>query len=134
MSAEDRIRIVMVEDDEDLCTGWYDLFTLLGYDLICYNRSLDALGDAGPLSRCHLIITDYYLPDVNGVELIRRCRRVRPDLPAILLTGSKEDTVMTAANLLEDCRVLHKPVNIEELDAHIRAIARGENAPGRALL
>jgi DNA-binding response OmpR family regulator len=118
----------MVEDDEDLCSGWQDLFSLLGYSVDCYNRSLDALGEPGKIQRCDLLITDYYLPDVNGVELIRRCHAVRPGLPAILLTGSKEDTVMTAARLLDHCCVLHKPVNIEELDRQIRRLCRGEAA------
>jgi two-component system phosphoglycerate transport system response regulator PgtA len=121
----------MVEDDEDLCSGWKDLFTLLGYRLHCFNRSLEALGDPDTIAQCDLLITDYYLPDLNGVELVKRCRAVRDDLPAILLTGSKEDTVMTAARLLDHCRVLHKPVNIEDLDQEIRTICCGENARQR---
>lgn len=132
MSAENQIEILMVEDDEDLCSGWKDLFTLLGYRLHCFHRSLEALEHRDTIRRCDLLITDYYLPDVNGVELVKRCRAMRPDLPAILLTGSKEDTVMTAARLLDDCRVLHKPVNIEDLDHEIRTICEGEDAPRRA--
>lgn len=132
MTAERQIEILMVEDNEDLCSGWKDLFALLGYRLHCFHRSLEALADRSTLRRCDLLITDYYLPDLNGVELVRRCRAVRPGLPAILLTGSKEDTVMTAARLLDDCRVMHKPVNIEDLDQQIRAICEGEHAPRRA--
>lgn len=122
----------MVEDDADLCSGWEDLFDLLGYGVDCYNRSLDALGEPGAIRGCDLLITDYYLPDLNGVELIRRCRALRPSLPAILLTGSKEDTVLSAARLLEHCRVLHKPVNIEELDQQIRLLCQPEQAAARA--
>lgn len=122
----------MVEDDADLCSGWEDLFNLLGYRVDCFNRSLDALGEPDAIRDCDLLITDYYLPDLNGVELIRRCRALRPSLPAILLTGSKEDTVMSAARHLDDCRVLHKPVNIEDLDRQIRVLCEPEQAEARA--
>jgi CheY-like chemotaxis protein len=112
-------RILMVEDDVRLCTGWAEVFEVLGYDLRCYQRSLEALLDVESIQRCDLVITDYYLPDLNGVHLIERMRAFRPGLPAILLTGSREIGVMRAIKQLPHCVVLHKPVNIDELEHRI---------------
>jgi CheY-like chemotaxis protein len=34
-----------------------------------------------------LVVTDYRMPKINGIELIRRLREVRKDLPVVLLSG-----------------------------------------------
>lgn len=123
------LRILMVEDNQDLCEGWQAIFDLLGYDLRVYNRSLPALMDRESIEKCDIIITDYYLPDINGVELIKRMRQMKPDVPAILLTGSKEASVVNAASVLPDCQVLHKPLGIDELERRIEDLCGRRSRP-----
>jgi DNA-binding NtrC family response regulator len=52
------------------------------------------------LGTCDLIITDLRVPGMDGLSLIREGRRVKPDLPAIIVTGySTEAAAIEAANL-----------------------------------
>ncbi|RMG44294.1 MAG: sigma-54-dependent Fis family transcriptional regulator [Acidobacteria bacterium] len=72
-----------------------------------------------------LLITDLAMPGIDGVELLRRAREIRPDVPAIVITayGSKETAIEAmrhgAVNYLE------KPFDVEELRLHA-ARALGE--------
>lgn len=116
------LSIVMIEDDIDLCEGWKDLFRILGHELFCYQRAIEALADPITINKSDLIITDYYLPDLNGIEFIHRVRKMRFNVPVILLTGSKEPSIMEAATLVPACEVVHKPINIDELEKRILSL------------
>ena len=40
---------------------------------------------------CDLVVTDLGLPGMSGVELVRHLRSVRPDLPAVVISGHEEE-------------------------------------------
>lgn len=111
--------ILMVEDNLALCQGWSELLELLGYRISCCQQAQDALrlleGDAA----FDLVFSDYYLPDMNGVDFIRQARHLRPALPAVVLTGSRENFIENAVETLGDASILYKPLNIEALEAEI---------------
>jgi CheY-like chemotaxis protein len=113
------VKLLLVEDNPDLCRSMDTLLSLLGHEVRFCERSVDALAllpDLGPLD---LLITDYYLPDINGVELIRHTRRSRPGLHAILLTGSPEEGIVKAVRAVPRCTLLRKPVDLERLEKEL---------------
>lgn len=58
------------------------------------------------------LVTDFKMPGINGIELIRRAREIYPDLPAILISGFQPDTT----NLLDKNTLsLNKPVGLNVL-------------------
>lgn len=122
MFVDRQVRILLIEDDLDLCQGWSDIFDLLGYEYFTHQNGRKALADEKAISRCNLVISDYYLPDLNGVELIRRLRAIRPELKAIVLTGSREPAVVSDVQQCRDCELLYKPLNIETLENAIAKI------------
>lgn len=115
-------KIFMIEDDIELCRGWEEIFKLLEYPVRCHQRGLEALRDVEALSGADILITDYYLPDINGAVLIRRLRDLGFELPCIVLTGSREASVVKAVEGLPNCTLLHKPINIEALEKQILKI------------
>jgi CheY-like chemotaxis protein len=62
-----------------------------------------------------LTIIDYQMPGLNGIELFRRMKEVRPDIKAIFLTGFTTIDVVFPAIDAGVLRVLAKPVDFEEL-------------------
>ncbi len=115
-------RILLVEDDLDLCRGWGEIFDLLGYDHVSFHRGLQALENRDVIQKSNILITDYYLPDINGVELIRRLREIRPDMKCIMLTGSRELSVVDSVKKISQCEILHKPVSIDVLELKLNSI------------
>jgi two-component system phosphate regulon response regulator PhoB len=77
-------------------------------------------------TRPDLMIVDWMLPDINGIELIRRFRRdeVLRDIPVIMLTarGEEADKVKGLESGADD--YMTKPVAIRELNARIKALLR----------
>jgi CheY-like chemotaxis protein len=70
-----------------------------------------------------LMITDYSMPEMTGLDLISHVRATRPTLPIFLLTGfADEHVAQQLATLTENKGVLlHKPIRIKDLAARITA-------------
>ena len=72
----------------------------------------------------HLLILDLMLPGIDGLEVLRRLRRVDKTLPVIMLTANDDpETQAGGLDLGADDYVI-KPVNFDVLMARIRAIQR----------
>lgn len=117
-------RIVLVEDDAELCRGWVDVLEMLGHQVKFHHKAASALADTDALMAYDLMMTDYYLPDFNGVELISKVHSLNPKLPVILLTGSREHSVVDSARKLNLCQILHKPIDIDSLEACINVMMK----------
>ncbi len=76
-----------------------------------------------------LVVTDVILPDGNGFDLLPRIRRVRPDLPVVVM--SAQNTILTAIAAAEHgaFEYLPKPFDLKEL---ISTVQRALAAPRRA--
>ena len=81
----------------------------------------------------HMIITDYAMPSISGVEVIRRARDMTSDLPGIIITGYADTD--SIANRPGDVLVLAKPFTSDQLNKAVRAAyARRANAQPEAPL
>lgn len=129
MSQNKKPKIILVEDDLDLSSAWGDVFELLDYDFHSYPDGISTLKDKTTLSTCDVLITDYYLPDMNGISLIETVREVRADLPIILLTGSKEVAVEQSLKKISNTMLMNKPVNIDDIEVKIAELLKPSQSP-----
>ncbi len=113
------LKILLIEDDLHLCRGWVEVLELLGHEVEYSQRAEAVLQNRERLNHADLVISDYYLPDLNGVELIQKIRDLRPEIPVILLTGSREQMIQEAVTALNQCLLLHKPIGIDDLEQGI---------------
>jgi DNA-binding NtrC family response regulator len=63
--------------------------------------------------RYDLLITDYAMPTQSGTDLIREVRSVRPDLPALIITGYADADAIS--DRPADVSVLSKPFDLNQL-------------------
>ena len=91
-------RIAIVEDDEDLCSLFSMLLVRLGYhvEFVAYNGAeiVRALSEVS--IQPDLIIMDYRMPVMNGMQAAKEVMRVRPDIKIILATA--DDSVRRDAS------------------------------------
>lgn len=67
-----------------------------------------------------VVVCDYRMPELDGVETLRRLKEVQPQMARILLSGSREfDTVVDAINVAQVGRIVIKPWGDDELRAAI---------------
>jgi len=86
-----RIQIVIVEDDRDLCTGLCKALRDESRNIVsCEN--LKSAKDQIFLSNPSLIILDINLPDGNGLDLVKEIRERRLAIPIILLSANDTDS------------------------------------------
>ena len=86
-----------------------------------------------------LLLLDIKMPDISGLELLRRARGINPEIMAVIVTGYGSVENAIEAMELGALGFVRKPVSIEELTAAIEgALARGrlqkENTRLKALL
>ena len=68
-----------------------------------------------------VVVCDYRMPELDGVETLRRLRELQPQAGRIMLSGSRDfDTVIDAINVAQVGRIVVKPWNEIELIAAIR--------------
>ncbi len=81
-----------------------------------------------------LVITDIVMPDENGLDLLPRIKKMRPDLPVVVM--SAQSTILTAIKAAERGahEYLPKPFDLKELVNVVqRALTNGEQTAGGAL-
>jgi len=69
-----------------------------------------------------VIVTDFAMPLVSGLDVVRFARNVRVDWPAIIITGFAEATALDERP--DDVPLLIKPFNAASLIKKIDAVAR----------
>ncbi len=119
---------VLVVDDEPVVSGGV-LLVLRGQGLRGAAAPDASSALAHPaLRRCRLVVCDLMLPDRDGADLVRDMRRVRPDVPIIVMTGYATSANNERALEAGATAFLPKPFDEEELLAAVRSVLQ-ENRP-----
>lgn len=116
-------RILVVEDDPDISS-------LVELHLVDAGNEVELQGDGSAgLDRAlrqpfDLVILDIMLPGVDGLEICRRLRTEKPELPILMLTArtTELDRVLGLEMGADD--YLTKPFSVRELVARVKAIFR----------
>lgn len=108
--------IFVVDDNELVLSSLQALFRLeTDYKVSEFNDPLHAL-DAVKRTPVDIIITDYVMPVMNGIDLLREVKRVQPETVRILLTGfADKENAIRAINEVGLYQYLEKPWDNERL-------------------
>lgn len=110
---------VFVVDDEVLLLDLAEaLLTPLGCNVRKFANPEDALR-AFPQAAPAVVVTDYAMGRMNGMDLIRECRRLNPRQKAILISGTVDGEVFAGAPVRPDAFVA-KPYDISQLVSIVR--------------
>jgi len=121
-------RILFVDDEKELGGAFKGMLEHLGYDVTVLSGSIDALS----LLFEHpdgfdLVITDQTMPHLTGSELAKEFRRIRPNTPFFLCTGSSEHMTSEEAISLGFKEYFMKPIAIQEIAGAIRRLFDKKN-------
>ena len=107
-------RILLVEDDEAIATSLARILSRSGYQVVASNRGDTGLEQAMNES-FDVVLTDFKLPGLNGLELAARLHAAKPLLPAIVMTAHGTTETAIEATKLGAYDYLLKPFEAEEL-------------------
>jgi len=108
--------ILVIDDEPPLASLSERRLTALGYRVTIATDPRKAITafKAAP-SSFNMVITDYSMPHMSGIELAREINALRPDLPILLVTGFVEDFSQEELATAGVRRVVTKPVTTHEL-------------------
>jgi PAS domain S-box-containing protein len=113
--------ILVVEDDEDVRLYLIEALRELNYRAIGAPDPVAALGVLeNSRIRIDLMLTDVVMPGMNGRELSRRARELRPGLKVLFMSGYSRNAVVHQGRVDLDVQLIQKPVSIQELSTRIR--------------
>ena len=121
-------RILFVDDEEMLTEQNAERLKNLGYDVVATTDSREALRifEAEP-DRFDLIVTDYTMPHLTGIDLAGKLLKLRPDLPVILCTGYSDAVSSKTALKTGVKEFLMKPLTKQEMAEAIRRVLDGKS-------
>jgi DNA-binding NtrC family response regulator len=101
--------VVCVDDDPVLLAGVVRMLRNQGYELMATGDPIQALDWIGTKDVA-VMVSDYEMPVMNGVELAAASRLVRPETVRVLMTGRQAlDTAVAGINQGEVFRYVQKP-------------------------
>jgi PAS domain S-box-containing protein len=113
--------ILVVEDDNDLRSYLVEVLRDLNYRALGAPDPIAALGMLENSStKIDLMLTDVVMPKMNGRELSKRARELRPGLKVLFMSGYSRNAVVHQGRVDLDVQLIQKPVSIQELSTRIR--------------
>ena len=83
-----KLKIMIVDDEVDICNLFRDALQVAGYNVRAFTNPTEALEDF----RLHneeygVIITDIRMPEMSGIELIKRVNQINKNVKVFLMTA-----------------------------------------------
>jgi len=126
-------RVLVVDDDRDLCDLLCDFLVEEGYAVTKAYGGQDAI-DSARHSTPDAVLLDLLLPDVSGVMVGRALRELAGarDVPIVIISGDRAALARSTADLGAHS-FLEKPFSLTAVRAAVQAaLARGSGATGPA--
>ena len=124
-----RANVLVVDDEKTVCKSCKKILIQAGYNVDVALSGEEALNKV-KANGFDVVITDWKMPEIDGIEVARRIKKENPNIAVIMITGypSVETSIKAIRSGVSD--YVPKPFTPEELsDAMIRALAKGQAVP-----
>jgi DNA-binding NtrC family response regulator len=117
------IRVIVVDDDAAIREFLETVLTRDGFEVTCVDdpTKVDAVVRAG---RFHLCLLDVMMPHQDGLETLRKIRKIDKDLAVVMITGYPSLDTAVQSMKLDALDYLRKPFTVEELRAVIERVLK----------
>ena len=125
------VRVLVVDDEVNIAELVTMALRYEGFEVTAAHTGTEAV-QAAKHFRPDAVVLDVMLPDLDGLEVLRRMRATDPDLPVVFLTArdAVEDRVAGLTAGGDD--YVTKPFSLEELVARLRGLLRRAGARAAA--
>ncbi|WP_066966832.1 PP2C family protein-serine/threonine phosphatase [Microbulbifer sp. Q7] len=112
-----RHALLLIDSDSPSCGLVQGALARLGYQVAVLDSGVQAIGQFTP-DTYQLVITDLHLPDMGGLEVLRKVKHLSPDTPVVVLASDSEVDDVVQALRLGASDYLLKPIADESVIDH----------------
>ena len=116
--------ILLVEDDAVVRSTLREIIEM-EYDVLEASNYNEAINQFN--KHVDLALIDYVLPDIDGLELTKAIRKIKPLLPVIIMTGYSTESLLVKAVKTGVTDYIKKPLNLMELKRKISCLLGGKS-------
>lgn len=119
------LNVVLIDDDEQVLKVHCSMVVSMGHGITSFISPLEAVDYLASHRNCvDLIITDYRMPQMSGLELLSEIHIPGLALPAIILTGYPDEVSREEADQY-GASIVCKPIRMAALADHIHQVSTG---------
>jgi len=129
-------RVLVIDDEPEIRRNLIFGLTQHGYEVVACPDGISAVhelnraGDEG--AGYDYLVTDIFMPDIDGLKILKVIKSHFPDLPAVVITGFGDETLETTALAEPNTAFLDKPFEVHELAEALEGLARGRTTTSTA--
>ena len=113
-----KLRILVTDDDPIIGLLFREALETLGHTVVTADTSAEGLEYVERLD-FGLIFLDLKMPEMDGAELLRRIKTVRPEVPVTIITGYPDSEIMVRAMEQGPFSVMKKPFGVSDIVAAV---------------
>ncbi len=131
------VTILSIDDDEQICFALCELFKFQGWNACSANSVESGLArfSAAPAD---IVLIDYHMPQINGVEGVRLLRKLSPGVPIIVFTIDERQAVADAFLEAGASDFALKPIKaadiVSRIKLHLRLLEKSAQEPAAVLV
>ncbi|MFW5774993.1 MAG: sigma-54-dependent transcriptional regulator [Chitinivibrionales bacterium] len=117
------MRILVVDDEKDICESLHEIFTEDGYQVDIANDAAQAFATIAPDT--DMVILDIKLGEDNGIEVLKKIKQEWPQLPVVMITGFGTVSLAAEAFKYGAHDFLEKPLRLLQIRTCVRNVMEG---------
>lgn len=107
-------KILIVDDDKSVCNFISEILNNKGYSVLAAGDGIEAIEIMENEEVC-IVISDLQMPGMDGIELLKRIKKERPDIEVIIMTGDGTIETAVEAMKLGAFDYIMKPLSLDHL-------------------
>ncbi len=117
------MRVLIADDDRTIRTLLADMLAELGHDVIAATNGVEAV-ELALRERPHVVILDFLMPRLSGLDALKEIRASGFAVPAVLLTAISDTSMKEMDGVEQVAAVLEKPFKRRTIEKAIESAMR----------
>ena len=118
--------ILLVDDEKDILFLYSECLKSDGYQIVSFDNPIEALNYLNKndnISNCSLVITDYKMPQISGLDLIKKIREKdssNSNIKTMIVSAYVKDDLLKDNSYMKSIdKIIEKPVDVDTLKKEV---------------
>jgi DNA-binding NtrC family response regulator len=113
-SATKKGSILIIDDEPDILVVLEEFLSKEWFKVLTAKSGKDAIAKLS-LNEIDLVLLDMAMPDMNGIEILKELKKIKPNIAVIMITAYRDAEKVVEAFRLGACDCIFKPFDLKYL-------------------